>query len=151
MSPSVLLPLYVYPSAGAWDPVYEMAILYPHVHFTAIVNPHNGPGEGAMPNNDYTQAIKTLNSMRNVRAIGYVATTWCRKGLQTVLDEIAQYAGWGTADPALAMSGIFFDETPTGYCLENASYLQTIFRAVRLHRGLKNGFVGKCIHLTEIK
>lgn len=113
------------------------------MHFTAIVNPHNGPGEGALPNENYTQAIRTLNSLENVRTIGYVATTWCTKTMSSVLDEIAVYTGWGDSDPSLAMNGIFFDETPTHYTTEYVLYLQTIFRAVHSNRGFKEGFVGK--------
>jgi hypothetical protein len=113
------------------------------VQFTAIVNPHSGPGEGALPNKNYTQAISTLNSMDNVRTIGYVATTWCTKNVSSVLDEVAVYAGWSDYDSSLAMSGIFFDETPTHYFTEYVSYLQTISKAVRSNRGLRDHFVGK--------
>jgi hypothetical protein len=115
------------------------------VQFTAIVNPHNGPGEGSLPNEDYTQAIKALNSMDNVRTIGYVATTWCRKDLNSVLDEVARYAGWGNSDSSLALSGIFFDETPTRYAPEYVSYLQKLSQVVRSQRGLKDGFIGKSV------
>ncbi|KAF2273403.1 uncharacterized protein EI97DRAFT_156392 [Westerdykella ornata] len=141
MAASVILPLYVYPSAGAWEPLREMASSYPHVHFTAIVNPHNGPGGGALPNEDYAQAIRALNSLNNVRTIGYVSTTWCSKTVESVLDEIALYDGWGQSDPSLAMGGIFFDETPTRYSPENISYLLTISHAVHDQHGLKDGFV----------
>lgn len=116
---------------------------YPRVHFTAIVNPNSGPGEGALPNEDYTQAIQTLNSFANVRTVGYVATTWCMKNVSSVLDEIAVYSGWGAYDSSLAMSGIFFDETPTHYTPEYVSYLQTISQAVRDGHGLKGSYVGK--------
>lgn len=84
----MIVPLYVYPSAGAWDLVYEMASLYAHVQFTAIVNPHSGSGEGALPSESYTQAIQVVNALDNVRAIGYVATTWCTQNMSSVLDEI---------------------------------------------------------------
>jgi hypothetical protein len=113
------------------------------VHFTAIVNPYSGPGDGALPNNAYTQAIHTLNALGNVRTIGYVATTWCTKNVSSVLEEVAVYAGWGAQDPLLTMSGIFFDETPTHYNSESAAYLQTISQAVHSNRGLKDGYVGK--------
>jgi hypothetical protein len=163
--PTLLLPLYVYPSSEAWKPLYELyvypfpnsitkpdhasaadhrrASTYPHVHFTAVINPNSGPGEGPLPNEDYRQAIRMLNSKDNVRTIGYVATTWCQRDLKSVLDEIARYAEWGNSDSSLAMSGIFFDETPTRYAPEYVSFLQTVSLDVRSHRGLKDGFVGK--------
>lgn len=119
------------------------AASYPRVQFTAIINPNSGPGDGALPNESYTQAIQTLNSLGNVRTIGYVATTWCHKNLNLVLDEITVYAGWGISDHSLSLSGIFFDETPTRYTSEYVSYLQTMSRAVRRHHGLRDGFVGK--------
>ncbi|KAF2868585.1 Spherulation-specific family 4-domain-containing protein [Massariosphaeria phaeospora] len=143
MNASVIIPLYVYPSAGAWDPVYEMVLSYPRVQFTAIVNPHSGPGEGMLPNEDYLQAIQTLNSFSNVRTIGYVATTWFKRDLSSVLQDIAVYAGWGNHDSSLAMSGVFFDEIPTGYSSELVSYLQTISKAVHNSHGLRDGYVGK--------
>lgn len=163
MDASVILPLYVFPSAGAWDPVFEMYALpvlglrhfrgslashqprassYPRVQFTAIVNPNNGPGEAALPNEDYSQAIETLNGFDNVRTVGYVATTWCMKNLSSVLDEVAAYSGWGGHGSSLAMSGIVFDETPTQYSAEYALYLQTISQAVHESHGLKDGYVG---------
>ncbi|KAF2177703.1 hypothetical protein K469DRAFT_807023 [Zopfia rhizophila CBS 207.26] len=141
MDASVLLPLYVYPSTGAWEPVYGMASSYPRVSFTAIVNPHSGPGEGSLPNENYTQAIQTLNSLENLRTIGYVATTWCTKNVSSVLDEVAVYAGWSSHDPSLAMSGIFFDETPWQHTSEYVTYLQTISQAVHGNPGLREGYV----------
>lgn len=88
--------------------------------------------------------------MENVRTIGYVATTWCSKALESVLDEIALYAGWGESDPSVAMSGILFDETPTRYSPEHISYLLTVSHAVRDQRGLKDGFVGESSFLFGI-
>ncbi|KAF2820329.1 hypothetical protein CC86DRAFT_360985 [Ophiobolus disseminans] len=143
MDGSVIVPLYVYPSMGAWDPVYDMAALYPRVQFTAIVNVHNGPGEGALPNPEYSHAIETLNSFNNVRTVGYVSTTWCARNLNSVLDEIAAYSFWGEYRDSLAVDGIFVDETPTQYSPESVSYLHTIAQAVHGSNGLKEGFIGR--------
>jgi hypothetical protein len=158
---SVIIPLYVYPSAGAWEPVYDMydapilfvakvsdvcrASTYPLLQFTAIVNIHNGPGEGALPNTEYSTAIETLNSFSNVRTIGYVATTWCARNLSSVLDDIAAYSFWGEYNSSLAMSGIFVDETPTQYSSEYASYLEAISQAVHKSIGLMDSYIGKPI------
>jgi hypothetical protein len=118
---------------------------YPLVQFTAIVNIHNGPGEGALPNAEYSTAIETLNSLTNVRTIGYVATTWCTRDLTSVLDDIAAYSFWGEYDPSLAMNGIFVDETPTQYSPESVSYLDTISKAVHDSVGLMDSYIGKPI------
>jgi hypothetical protein len=40
----VILPLYTWPSDGAWDPVYDALVAYPEVDFNVIVNPNSGPG-----------------------------------------------------------------------------------------------------------
>ncbi|KAF1835305.1 hypothetical protein BDW02DRAFT_588259 [Decorospora gaudefroyi] len=140
-SGSVIVPLYVYPSAGAWDPVYNIASSYPRINFTAIVNIHNGPGEGALPNAEYSTAIGTLNSLTNVRTIGYVATTWCTKNLSSVLDDIFTYSFWGEYDPSLALNGIFVDETPTQYSPDFVSYLGAIAQAVQDSIGLKDSYI----------
>ena len=119
------------------------AASYPQVQFTAIVNIHNGPGEGALPNAEYSHAIETLNSFNNVRTVGYVATTWCTRELSSVLDEIAAYSFWGEYHDPLAMHGIFVDETPTQYSQDTLSYLRTITEAVHESDGLKEGFIGR--------
>jgi hypothetical protein len=111
------------------------------VHFTVIVNPHSGPGEDALPNANYTEAIATLNLLDNVRTIGYVATTWCTKNVSLVLDEISVYAEWGLQNPSLALHGIFFDETVTQYSTDYVHYLRTVSEAVRSSDGLADGFV----------
>lgn len=44
LSISVMLPLYVYPESGAWDPVYKAISTNSGVKFYVIVNPDSGPG-----------------------------------------------------------------------------------------------------------
>ncbi|KAI4943560.1 hypothetical protein J4E91_009197 [Alternaria rosae] len=138
---SVIVPLYVYPSAGAWDPFHDVASSFPRIHFTVVINVHNGPGEGALPNAEYTAAIEALNSLSNVRTIGYVATTWCTRDLSSVLDDIAAFSFWGEYDPSLALSGVFVDETPTQYSTDYAVYLDSITQAVQDSAGLKDSFI----------
>lgn len=119
------------------------AASYPRIQFTAIVNVHSGPGEGALPNAEYSHAIETLNSFTNIRTVGYIATTWCARNLTSVLDEVAAYSFWGEYDDSMAIDGIFVDETPTQYSPDNISYLQTIAQAVHESNGLKEGYIGK--------
>lgn len=119
------------------------------MQFTAIVNVHDGPGEGVLPNLEYSHAIGTLNSFNNVRTVGYVATTWCARDLNSVLDDVAAYSFWGHYDESLAIDGIFVDETPTQYSPDSVSYLQTIAQAVHASDGLKDGYIGKRLsHLS---
>ncbi|KAH9863825.1 hypothetical protein J1614_009757 [Plenodomus biglobosus] len=148
MTASVLVPLYVYPSLGAWDPFYKIAwphhtraTSHPQMQFTAIVNVQSGPGTGVLPNHEYSEAIESLNSFHNVRTIGYVSTTWCTRNISAVLDDIYAYAFWGDYDPSLALNGIFVDETPTQYSLDSASYLQSISQVIQDTTGLKGGYI----------
>lgn len=164
MNGSVIVPLYVFPSMGAWAPVYDMyatlstyyhvlnsdslrAETYPQVQFTAVVNIQSGPGDGALPSNEYWEAIETLNSLNNVRTIGYVATTWCERNLSQVLDEIAAYSFWGEYDSSLAIDGIFVDETPTQYSSDYVEYLHSVSQAVQNSPGLDGRYIGKVAFL----
>ncbi|KAF2638318.1 hypothetical protein P280DRAFT_520336 [Massarina eburnea CBS 473.64] len=141
MDVSVILPLYIFPSPGAWDRFYELASLHPRIQFTAIVNPNSGPGEDSLPNEHYMLGIRRLHAFGNVRVVGYVPTTWCMKNLSLVLYEIAAYSRWGELDSSLALNGIFFDETPTSFTTENMSFLRRITNAVRASPGLKEAYV----------
>jgi hypothetical protein len=130
---------------------FRRASSYPLVQFTAIVNVHNGPGEGALPNAEYSTAIETLNALSNDRTIGYVATTWCTRNLSSVLDDIAAYSFWGEYDSSLAMNGMFVDETPTHYSPEHGPYLEAISQATYDSIGLMDSYIGKPIsHLLAL-
>lgn len=119
------------------------------MQFTAIKNVHNGPGEGALPNAEYSAAIEALNSLNNVRTIGYVATAWCTRGLSSVLDDVAALSFWGEYDSSLAVSGIFVDETPVQYSSDYASYLETVAQAVEGSVGLRESYIGKLTSLAQ--
>ncbi|KAJ4366249.1 hypothetical protein N0V83_007885 [Neocucurbitaria cava] len=121
--------------------VLGWASSHPRVQFTAIINIENGPGEGALPSAEYSHAIETLNSLTNVRTIGYVPTTWCTRNLTSVLDDIAAYSFWGEYDTSLAVHGIFVDETPTQYTPDYVSYLQAISHAVLDSPGLRDDYI----------
>lgn len=116
---------------------------FPRIQFTVVINVHNGPGEGALPNAEYSTAIEALNLLSNVRTIGYVATTWCTRDLSSVHDDIAAFSFWGKYDPSLALSGIFVDETPTQYSSDYAAYLDSISQVVEDSSGLKDSYIGK--------
>ncbi|KAF2808369.1 uncharacterized protein BDZ99DRAFT_390246 [Mytilinidion resinicola] len=138
---SVLLPLYIYPSPGAWQPLYQTAVQYPGVDFTIIINPNSGPGDGMLPDANYTHGVATLNKLDNVRTIGYVATNWGQKDAQKVLQEVTTYSGWTSQDSSVALDGIFFDETPAQYHPDHAQYLLKVSEAVREADGFGSGCV----------
>ncbi|KAL5117248.1 hypothetical protein ACEQ8H_004807 [Pleosporales sp. CAS-2024a] len=157
---SIIVPLDVYPSSGAWDPMFDIcapstfargscstktdqnrAASYPQVQLTAIINVSDGPGDGALPNSAYAKDITTLNGFENIRTVGYVATTWCNRDLNSVLDDGVAYSFWGEYEDSLAVDGIFVDETPTQYSPDSDSYLQAIAQAIHDSDGLKKGYI----------
>ncbi|KAL4918811.1 Spherulation-specific family 4 [Aspergillus aurantiobrunneus] len=134
----VFVPLYVYPAPGAWDPLVNVISAHRDVNFTVVVNPGSGPGPNPLPDGNYTREIPRLTSHDNVRVLGYVATTYARRNISLVRNDIETYAAWPTtsADPKLAVRGIFFDETPQQYDAENMAYLEDLTSIVRNTPGL---------------
>jgi hypothetical protein len=130
---SILVPLYIYPSPGAWDPLYTAIKAYPSLNFTLVINPASGPGEGNGPDANYTKEIPVLNSYPNVRLVGYVSTNYTNRNLTLALDDIATYASWAenATYRGLDMQGIFLDETPTQYTDASAHFLEACALAVR--------------------
>ncbi|RMZ66808.1 Spherulation-specific family 4 [Pyrenophora seminiperda CCB06] len=130
---SILLPLYVYPSAGAWDPLYAAAKAYRDVDFRVILNPCSGPCMGSLPDQVYLDEIPKLHSHPNIHTLGYVATNYTDKPLESVLAEIDTYASWPTVTNSsnMRVEGIFLDETPSSYDPDAYAYLETAGRAIR--------------------
>lgn len=107
---SILLPLYVYPYPGAWDPLYAAcafcsvefvmslmnyrATAHRNVDFTVILNPCSGPCMGSLPDQVYLDEIPKLRAYPNIRTLGYVATHYADKAIEDVLAEIDIYARW---------------------------------------------------------
>ncbi|ORX93857.1 Spherulation-specific family 4 [Clohesyomyces aquaticus] len=140
---SVLLPLYVYPSPGAWDPLYNAAKAHADVEFTVIVNPCSGPCVGSLPDQVYLDEIPKLKTYENIRTLGYVATNYTTKSLNDVLAEIDQYAKWSmlTNNTKLRMDGIFFDETPSTFDPSKFAYLKRASEAVKNGTRFRDRFV----------
>lgn len=126
----VFLPLYIYPSNNAWQPLFNAATNYPSLTFQVVINPDNGPGSGPCPNSDYINALNTLNSHPNIQTLAYVHTakkyncgptqSWICPGTQdpSVLKaQITTYQNWSkggcAANKDIHIGGIFFDEAPT--------------------------------------
>ena len=112
-----------------------------------IVNPQSGPGSSQYPSNLYVSAIQNLTGFRNVKTIGYVPTTYATRDINAVLKDIQTYSGWSSYTnsrnnrnnrKSIAVSGIFFDESPHNYTPEATQYLKTINKAVKAATGLQN-------------
>ncbi|KAF4628416.1 hypothetical protein G7Y89_g9730 [Cudoniella acicularis] len=135
---SVLLPLYVYPDPGAWDPLFTAIESNPHVNFTVVVNPASGPGTDPGPDANYTSEIPKLNQYPNVRTVGYVSTNYTNRNFSDALQDVMIYSLWSanTTVPGLGMNGIFLDETPNEYNAASALFLEKLAVAIRSQTGL---------------
>ncbi|ESZ97906.1 hypothetical protein SBOR_1705 [Sclerotinia borealis F-4128] len=130
---TVLVPLYIYPSPGAWERLLSRQVggisTYPGIKFIVVVNPHNGPGQSLDTN--YKREIRKLNLCPNVEVVGYVSTAYANRQYSSVLEDVMIYAGWRLEDDGLGVRGIFFDETPNQWTASNASFLGNINAAVK--------------------
>jgi hypothetical protein len=98
----LLIPAYFYPggdSLRAWQRVIEAAARVPIV---TIANPGNGPGEQRNP--DYFLITKAASD-KGVRVVGYVTTSYAKRPLTEVKNEIDR---WIEFYPDI--SGFFFDQ-----------------------------------------
>ncbi|KAF2451595.1 hypothetical protein P171DRAFT_8929 [Karstenula rhodostoma CBS 690.94] len=130
----VLVPLYIYPNPGAWDPLFEAIASNPALRFVVIVNPNSGPGsEPWWPNADYVRNIPKLNAYPNVRTVGYVSTAYCNRLIEEVFEDVKRYANWfeDEKNQGLGLNGIFFDETPNTFREEARDYLEAITQNVK--------------------
>ncbi|KAF2679269.1 hypothetical protein K458DRAFT_408306 [Lentithecium fluviatile CBS 122367] len=145
---SILLPLYLWPGDGAWEPLYSAVKAHPSVNFTVIVNPNSGPGSGELPDEAFLAEVPNLNAYNNVRTVGYVKTGYAQDALDGVLAEIGTYAAWAAKanDPAMGLDGIFFDETPNEYDAAKYEYLSAVSQAVKNEAG----FGDKVVDLADI-
>ncbi|KAF2728860.1 hypothetical protein EJ04DRAFT_448517 [Polyplosphaeria fusca] len=140
---SILLPLYVYPSAGAWNPLYAAAKAHEDVQFTVVVNPCSGPCMGSLPDQVYMNEIPNLANFSNIRTLGYVATNYANKDIESVLSEINTYANWPkmTNNTKFRVEGIFLDEVPSTYVNYKYEYLKTASEAVKNGSRFRDRFV----------
>ncbi|KAF2401639.1 cell surface spherulin 4-like protein [Trichodelitschia bisporula] len=138
----VLIPLYIYPVRGAWDPLYAVIQSHPSLDFTIVINPASGPGAAPLPDANYTREIPRLNSYSNVRTVGYVAIDYGRRSIDAAYSDIAQYATWSQKNPKLAMQGIFLDESPQLADDHNTTFLADVKSRIRSTNGLASGSIG---------
>ena len=108
--PYLVLPLYIYPAPGAWEPLFQAARSSPSVSFIVVVNPCNGPGAEALPDANYQDALAQLNSFPNVSLLGYVYCSYGNRLTPDIQKDIALYSSWNSQ---FRIDGIFFDEVPS--------------------------------------
>ncbi|KAI5209188.1 hypothetical protein AUEXF2481DRAFT_27870 [Aureobasidium subglaciale EXF-2481] len=121
---AIAIPLYIYPTPGAWDPLYKAISAAPDTTFNVIVNPDSGPSDGAS-NPEVVSAVTGLRSYSNVQLFGYVHIEYAQRNATVVHQEIATYASWKkTANSDIHLDGIFIDEAP--YELKYLPYLKDI-------------------------
>lgn len=103
-----------------------------------MINPGSGPGSGPLPDGNYTRDIPKLATRPNVRLLGYVATTYAKRNISLVREDIQTYAAWPTrsGNPNIAVRGIFFDETPQQYDADAFAYLRDLTSFVKDNKGL---------------
>jgi hypothetical protein len=129
MNMHVALPLYIYPSTGAWQPLFDALRDNSGVTFDVIVNPNNGPG-GSVPDSNYISGISTINTYSNARVLGYVHTSYGKRALPNISSDIDDYQSWSEyKDSNITISGIFVDETPTS--LDHLNYMTLIQKKVK--------------------
>ncbi|KAK2613149.1 hypothetical protein N8I77_000076 [Diaporthe amygdali] len=109
----LVLPLYVYPTEGAWDYVYKVVRDNPAVTFDVILNVEDGPGSRDPGFNDeWRNATSILKSYTNVQTWGYVHAAYNSSYLGEMAVNISYWARWHLYDKAIALDGIFIDEVP---------------------------------------
>ncbi|KAI4953745.1 hypothetical protein J4E91_002593 [Alternaria rosae] len=140
---SILLPLYVYPSAGAWEPLYTAAKAHRNVDFNVIINPCSGPCMGSLPDQVYLDEVPKLRAYPNIRTLGYVATDYADKPIESLLAEIDTYARWPqvTNITKMRVDGIFLDETPSTLDEDDYEYLKTANQAIKNNTAFSDRFI----------
>jgi len=86
----ILVPLYLYPSPGAWTFLTDSIAQYPNLLFNVVINPGNGPvnnGTTGYPFDDYINGIANLTAFNNARVLGYVDT--CPPSLLPACREVS--------------------------------------------------------------
>lgn len=85
-----------------------------------------------------------LKNYPNIRTVGYVATNYTNKPIDSVIQEIDTYANWTQiiGKPKVAVDGIFFDETPGVYDWQWYDYLKKASERVINQKGLGQRIIG---------
>ncbi|GAB7350155.1 hypothetical protein MBLNU459_g0822t1 [Dothideomycetes sp. NU459] len=108
---NVGLPLYSWPSDGAWKPTFQVIASNPNTTFDIIINPDNGPGSFP-PDPDYIAGVSKLNSYKNVNLYGYIHSLYGKRPLAQLQADVKTYSKWPKYKASnLSLRGIFVDES----------------------------------------
>ncbi|PKS05497.1 hypothetical protein jhhlp_008875 [Lomentospora prolificans] len=140
---SILLPLYIYPAAGSWEPLLSVAQSHPSISFTAVINPNNGPGAGTLPDANYIAALKSFKSYPNVHLIGYVCCRYGDRDANLIDQDVVIYSHWQDelallGESGVSIDGIFFDEVPA-----ELEYVELMYNVSSHVRNTWNNGLGK--------
>ncbi|KAK3682050.1 Spherulation-specific family 4 [Podospora appendiculata] len=127
--PFLIIPLYIYPAATAWEPLFLAVCSHSSLDFVIIVNPANGPGAGSTPDENYLAALERLSLLPNTKIIGYVYCSYGERTLTEIVQDIETYRAWDIQAPSLRVDGIFFDEAPASS--EHVNYMSDMASAAR--------------------
>lgn len=117
-----------------------------HLNFTVILNPCSGPCLNSSPETPYQIEVPKLSQYSNIKTLGYVATNYTNKPLETLMQEIHTYANWTQMmGEKVALDGIFFDETPGTYDWRWYDYLKLAGEEVKKQKSLGERIVGTVI------
>ena len=121
---AVAVPLYIWPTLNAWQPLYNAISASPNTTFNIIINPNSGPSDGASQP-EIVSAVTSLRSYSNVQLFGYVHIEYGKRKAADVQKDIATYSTWKkTAKSDIHLDGIFVDEAP--YELKQLSYMKDL-------------------------
>lgn len=99
----LIVPLYIYPAPGKWEPLIAAKQANPQVPILAIVNPGSGPGSRTDPL--YVAGMAALREA-GIMAFAYVYSSYRRRSYDEVTNDIDAY----TALYGRNFDGIFVDE-----------------------------------------
>jgi hypothetical protein len=162
-SSAILVPLYIYPLLGAWNPLYEVIEANPTTQFQVVINPHNGPGTPPLPDSNYCREIPKLRSHPNVVVYGYVNVVWATRDLDEVCKDVEIYAAWPqhwhhhhqmnlqtqhdtkqapqhqdqNVSVPIGIDGVFVDETPIDAGDHEKNFLGSLKTLVESHFSAK--------------
>ncbi|KAK4448005.1 Spherulation-specific family 4-domain-containing protein [Podospora aff. communis PSN243] len=127
LRPFLLVPLYIYPSPGSWEPLFAAARLYPLQDFVVVVNPDNGPGCFHVPDHNYLSALSELSTLANVTILGYIYCSYGNRPLGEIETDLRIYRESSHEPPPRMtprIDGVFVDEVPSEF--EHIEYMSSI-------------------------